>query len=413
MATIPEPSRTSVLLRQAVPAALIGVAAGLMLIGFEGAVHKLEHLVWSTLPSSLGVATESWWWPVGVLGIAGLAVGAVLHLVPGHGGHDPATTGLMAAPISVRDALGMVLASLITLACGVSLGPEAALLGLFSAMLAVVAARRDLPVQGVVTLGMAGLLGALFGAPVGAAFAFVEMTPLAGEELYEKLVPLFVASSTGALSVVLVAGRPQLSIPLSAPRDFIVTDVLSAAVIGILGALAGLVVGEVLRRIYPLAHRIPLVARVTLGGLALGGIAAVSGELVLFSGQAELPELLTLDATGGKLPLLLIGKILSVTIALAVGFRGGKIFPGVFIGVALGVLINGLLPGVPLTLAVGAATVGVVLAFVRFWLLSLLMVALIVGVDVIPLLGVALVAAYLVVRLAPEVLVHTDAEPAG
>ena len=413
MPTIPEPSPASAMLRQAVPAAFIGVAAGLMLIGFEGAVHKLEHLVWSTLPSTLGIATESWWWPVSVLGVAGLAVGAILHLVPGHGGHDPATTGLMAAPISVRDALGMVLASLVTLACGVSLGPEAALLGLFSAVLAVVAARRDLPVQGVVTLGMAGLIGALFGAPVGAAFAFVEMTPLAGEELYEKLVPLFVASSTGALSVVLVAGRPQLAIPLGAPRAFMAVDVVSAAVIGILGALAGLAIGELLRRIYPLALRVPLVARVTIGGLALGAIAAVTGELVLFSGQAELPDLLTLDPTRPELPLLLIGKILSLAIALAVGFRGGKIFPGVFVGVALGVLINGLVPGVPLALAVGAATVGVVLAFVRLWLLSLLMVALIVGIDVVPLLGVALIAAYFVVRQAPEVLVRTEAEPAG
>ena len=59
------------------------------------------------------------------------------------------------------------------------------------------------------------------------------------------------------------------------------------------------------------------------------------------------------------------------------------------------------------------SAIGVVLAFVRLWLLSLLMVALIVGIDVVPLLGVALIAAYFVVRQAPEVLVRTEAEPAG
>jgi hypothetical protein len=54
--------------------------------------------------------------------------------------------------------------------------------------------------------------------------------------------------------------------------------------------------------------------------------------------------------------------------------------------------------------------VGILIAFVRAWFLSLLMVALIVGAEVLPLLGVALLGAYLVAANAPELRVfeHTE-----
>lgn len=408
--SLPKASHRQIAQRLTV-AALIGVAAGLSLLVFEGAVHRVEHLLWDRLPEALDVSTDTRWWMFGVLSVGGLLVGLILHVIPGHGGHDPATEGLMGEPMAIGHVPGLLAAALVTLAFGVSLGPEAPLLGMSTAVLSWLALRRGLDPQGMAALGMAGLLGAMFGAPVGAAFAFVELTPQAGRALYDRLVPLFVASTAGALTVVFVATRPQFLADFGTARDFIAVDLVSAALIGVIGAVVGLLVGSLLRIVYPVAQRLPLVGRLTIGGVALGGLAALGGELVLFSGQRELGELVAgggLDGAldTGDVALVVAAKVLSVVVALAVGFRGGKIFPAVFIGSGLGVLIHALVPGIPLVLACGAAMVGMVLAFTRLWLLTLLLAAMITGFEVLPLLGVALVAAYLVVADRPEVRVH-------
>lgn len=387
-----------------VPAALVGVAAGLALLVFEGAVHLIEHLLWDRLPDSLDGAEGSRWWMFAVLAVGGLVVGVVLRFVPGHGGHDPATEGLMGEPMPIRHVPGLLVAALLTLAFGVSLGPEAPLLGTSTAVLGWLALRRGAEPQGLAALGMAGLLGAMFGAPVGAAFAFIEFVPQAGRALHDRLVPLFVAATAGSLTVVFVATRPQFLADFDAPRAFIAADLVSAALIGVLGAIVGLAIGWALRVVHPLAQRLPVVARLTVGGVALGALAAAAGELVLFSGQRELTELVSdtsLDA--GDVALVTIVKVCSVLVAMAVGFRGGKIFPAVFVGAGLGLVVHALVPGVPMVLACGAAMVGVVLAFTRLWLLTLLLVGMITGIGVVPLLGVALVAAHLVVADRAEV----------
>lgn len=381
-------------------AAIIGALGGLFLIGFEWLAHRLEHLWWHTVPESLAVDPGSTVWLLVVLGLGGLVVGAIVRYFPGGAGHDPATEGLFGEPMAITGVLGLVTAALVSLSIGTSLGPEAPLLGATSAVLAWVAHRRGLPQEGLVSLGIAGLLGAMFGAPVGAAFAFIELVPLAGKALYERLVPLFIASSAGALTIVSLAGRPRFLAPFPAAREFMAIDIVTAAVIGIIGAAAGLVVGMGLRVLHPLAVRIPTVARMTIGGIALAAAASIAGEIVLFSGQREIEVLVGGFAgyTGGELVWIAVLKLLSLVVAVVVGFRGGRIFPAVFVGVAIGAVVHFFIPDIPFALAAGAATVGIVLALIRVWFLTLMLAAMIVGIEWLPVLGVALVAAHLVVQ---------------
>ena len=289
------------------------------------------------------------------------------------------------------------------------MGPEAPLLGVSGAVLAAIATRRNVPPQGLMTLGIAALLGAMFGAPVGAAFAFIELVPASGKLLYEKLFPLLVAASAGALTVTLIATRPRLSAPMPPLRDFLVVDIAFAFVIGAIAAAVGVAFGYLLRVVYPVVSKVPVIARLTLSGAALAAIVVIAGDIVMFSGQREMADLVmgADDMSNGRIVVVTVGKFLALLIAVAVGFRGGRIFPAVFIGMALGVLVHVLIPGIPLTLAAGAAMVGILIAFVRAWFLTLLMVALIVGAQVLPLLGVALLGAYLVVAKAPELRVLT------
>ena len=97
-------------------------------------------------------------------------------------------------------------------------------------------------------------------------------------------------------------------------------------------------------------HRLrnPLVY-VTLGGLVLGLLGAIGGELTLFKGLAQTGELLAdVDGWGiGTLILIAVVKLAALLIAAASGFRGGRIFPAVFIGVTLGLLAHDLLPSMP------------------------------------------------------------------
>lgn len=57
-----------------------------------------------------------------------------------------------------------------------------------------------------------------------------------------------------------------------------------------------------------------------------------------------------------------VAKTAALVIAAACGFRGGRIFPAVFTGVALGLCAHALVDAVPVALAVTCSVLGVLLA---------------------------------------------------
>ena len=86
-----------------------------------------------------------------------------------------------------------------------------------------------------------------------------------------------------------------------------------------------------------------------------------SSSEVLFSGQDALPSLIDSAAgwTVGALVLLVLCKGLAYTPRLSC-FRGGPVFPGMFIGAAGGIALSHL-PGLPMiagaAMGIGAMTV--------------------------------------------------------
>ncbi|MGC5412511.1 ion channel protein, partial [Streptomyces sp. DT225] len=73
-------------------------------------------------------------------------------------------------------------------------------------------------------------------------------------------------------------------------------------------------------------------------------------------------------------------KAAALVIAATCGFRGGRIFPAVFVGVALGLCAHALVDAVPVALAVTCAVLGVLLAVTRLGWLSLFTAA-VLGFD--------------------------------
>src|SRR4029077_15316881 len=76
------------------------------------------------------------------------------------------------------------------------------------------------------------------------------------------------------------------------------------------------------------------------GGPAVGLLAPAPDWLgadsqdVLFSGQASVPNVVAEDSTKIVL-ILIVAKGLAYAVSLGCGFRGGPVFPGIFLGVAV------------------------------------------------------------------------------
>ena len=119
-----------------------------------------------------------------------------------------------------------------------------------------------------------------------------------------------------------------------------------------------------------------------------------------------------LDASA--LLLITVVKLVAVLIAATCGFRGGRIFPMVFVGVAFGLLVNKVAPTVPMSLAIACSVLGFTLVVTRDGWLSLFMGAVMIpGIERLPRLCSALLPAWLVLAGRPEMIIKKASEPAG
>jgi len=117
---------------------------------------------------------------------------------------------------------------------------------------------------------------------------------------------------------------------------------------------------------------------------------------VLFSGQASVPNLVEEDAAGIVL-VLVAAKALAYAICLGCGFRGGPVFPAIFVGIALAMLAVIAFDMSP-TVAVAIGTAAGTVAATRLLFASLFFAALLVGtagLDAVPAAVFAAVAAWL------------------
>jgi H+/Cl- antiporter ClcA len=402
--------------------AIVGVPIAALAYFFLKAVAELQQYVFVTLPSDPGFHGEPVWWPLPWLALSGLLVALAIHALPGTGGHEPADGFKTSGVVPAKELPGIFLAALATLSLGPVLGPEAPLIALGSAVAVVLMrlVKRDAAPMASVVIGAAGSFAAvstLLGSPLTGAFLLMEVAGLGGPMLGVVLAPGLVAAGVGSLIFVGLDkwtgfGTFSLAIPniphFGSPD---VAEFLWAIGIG----LAAAVLGAVIRRLALMLR--PIVARrrvmfTPVVGLAIGGLAILFGEAtgkgsseVLFSGQDALPTLIehATAYTAGALVLLVVCKGLAYSASLS-SFRGGPVFPGLFIGAALGIALSHL-PGLPLVAGVGMGIGAMSVAMLRLPLTSVLLPTLVLqadGLALMPLVIVAVVVAYVAVaRLTP------------
>ncbi|MFI1533511.1 ion channel protein [Streptomyces anandii] len=397
------------------PALVVGVGASLLLLLVTGLAGRLQEVLWGDLPDALGIGPYSVTWMLIMLTATGVMVGLVVWKVPGHAGPDPATLGLAAAPIPPVVAPGLLLAAILMLAGGPSLGPENPVI-MVNVSLAFWLGRRLLPrLPGPLwpLLAEAATIGALFGTPVAAALVISEA--LAGRPargaLWDNVFAPLAAGAAGAMTTTLLA-HPVFDLrmpPVSGPRW---SDTLAALVIASLAALLGLTAVYAFPHVHRVFSRLghPMLA-LPLGGLVLGLLGALGGRLTLFKGLSEVEELARNPGgwTAGQFVTMAVVKLAAMLVAASCGFRGGRIFPSVFIGAAFGLGAHALVPSVPEAVGVAAGVLGMLLAVTRQGWVSLFTAAVLVASPtILALLCVASLPAWLLVTGRPQMQLKED-----
>lgn len=376
------------LVRALVLAVLIGVPVSLLALGFVWLVGEATSLVWADLPRWLGFSGDlPWWFIVLVPTLGGVAV-ALARRLPGHAAHGPLDG--FARHTDPRQLPGILLAALLTLACGAILGPEAPLLALGTALGLLLATRAPDPVQGMSSAaGGFAAFSALLGNPLVTAILLLEAT--AGSVSSITLLPGLAASGVGFLVFTGVgdwAGvdLPSFTVPgLPAYTSVSWDDLAWGMLVAVAAAVVALLALAAGKQVASRAGRFPLLVTVPAAGLVVGVIGAVwvaaTGQdpaTVLFSGESAIPAVVA--ETGADTVLLLVVlKAVGYAVSLGSGFRGGPIFPALFLGVAVGVLGGLVLPGLDTTPAVAAGMAAAAAAAMRLPFAAAALSLLLVG----------------------------------
>jgi chloride channel protein, CIC family len=401
-------------LRLVAVGALIGLPAAALAAVFLAFVHDLEHWLWDDLPDALGVSSPPWYLVIGLPVAGACLVVLARRFLPGDGGHPP-LRGIGGGAVPVVNGPGIALAAIGTLSFGAVLGPEAPLiaLGAVVGMVFTPFARADEKGKAVLaTAGSFSAISALFGGPIVGGMLMVEAGLGMGAALLPVLLPGFVAAAVGYVLFVGLGdwgglSTQGLAVPdLPAYTGTHISDLIIAVVVGVVAAVIISVVRRgagAIAREGPRRFGMPLL--LIGGGLAVGLIAQVADWLgadsqeVLFSGQSAIPAVAA--TTSAKiLLLLLVAKAVCYAISLGCGFRGGPVFPAIFVGVAVAEFAHAWFDVSP-TLAVAAGAAAGMAAGTRLLITSALFASLLVGtadVAAVPAAVLAAAAAWLTMQ---------------
>ncbi|MFI0980974.1 ion channel protein [Streptomyces sp. NPDC021093] len=403
------------------PALVVGVGCSLLFLAVSEVAEQLQEVLWADLPDALGIGGYSAPWTILMLTLTGVLVGLVVWKAPGHAGPDPATLGLGdEEPLRLRVVPGLLVANALMLAGGPSLGPEGPIIAANVALAFWLGAKTvpKAPGRMWVSLATAATLGALFGTPVAAALVVSEALagrpmPVKGS-LWDNLFGPLLAAAAGALTTTLVAS-PSFGLGLPAFGRPGWADLLAAVLV----ACAAAALGMVAVRLFPYVHRVfrklrhPMLM-LPLGGLVLGLLGALGGRLTLFKGLHEVGELAA-DPDGrsaGQFAVLAVVKLAALLIAASCGFRGGRIFPAVFVGTAFGLCAHALVPGVDPSVGIAAGVLGMLLAITRQGWISLFTAAVLVSSPaILALMCIASLPAWLVVTGRPQMQLTENGAP--
>jgi len=405
--------------------AIIGVLAGGGVVLFLAVEHQLQKLFWTTVPDQLGGTPG--WWVFTVLVAGAVGVWAALKL-PGHGGHRPLDgLGFNIGPSAIGS---VVVAALLSLSIGAVVGPEAPLMAVGSAIAGFVAMRAAPAVQQVLMLaGAAAAITMILGNPMVSAVLILEGAALKGSPGGKKvmlgILPVLVAMGFGYLIQVGVGdwngvGQSQLAVPgLPVYNAVQGIDLLLSFAVGIVTAAFAVFAVEAgtayqNRVKHPLTGLVLAAVIVAGAAVATRAITGQGVDVILFSGQVAVPTVLGITSVGTLL-VIAFAKTLAYTVSLGAGFRGGMVFPAVYLGTVVGVGAALLVSGASSSPLVAAGIAAAVAAVLRLPFTGVLLALLLCAGAGLSVTTPAIIGAVLGVlfRVVADTRLHRDeAQPA-
>lgn len=383
----------------------LAVAAVVGMLAYLAIMEALTGLLWERLPAWL-----PWGLPAGLLTVAiatlgGLLVGLTLHYLGGQPGKSLQAELGQEGRVSYQGLLGLIVAAIVGLASGASLGPEGPLAHMGGGFGTWLADRLKYSVQKSRILAVSGIsavFGAFLATPLGGAFMSLEFTGLLAFPIYANLVAATVTALIGYLIFVRVAGTPFVGLLRFEEVPEVGLWMLGAAVLlGLLGVVMAFVFKLINESTKRLVARLPqqIVLKTTLGGLGFGLVGALL-PLSLFSGEEALLTVIERGAElgVGMLLVLAVVKLFTMSLCLHSGFPGGFVFPVLFSAGTLGVAIHLVFPFVPLSVVVAGLMAGMGGAVMRMPFTIILFLTVLTQPELLPVLIIAAFTGFLTAR---------------
>lgn len=347
-------------------------------------------------------------WVIIVMAVCGLLAGLVIHFIG-----DPGEIHLIVnnirfnkGKLDPKNNPSMVLSSLLCVASGGSLGPEAPLVqvtGSTGTWLAKLFRLKGEELRSLSIAGMASGFTALFGAPLGGSLFSLEILHHKhAVEYYRAVIPALVASCFSYIVFALI-----IHLGLGAVWDLSAYEysglfdfgyAILFAIVGTFVAWVFIYCTKFFKKIFD-RRTLPIYLKTFIGGILLGVIAYYF-PLTQYFGHHEINELL-----GKELPItlmfgILVFKIIAIAITVTSGWRGGFIIPLFFVGATLGLIIHHFLPSTNLTLAIISCMAAINACATRTPMSTTILLATLTGFSyLIPILFASLTGYFLAPRI--------------
>lgn len=397
--------------------AVVGLIVSVGAWAFLTLVPWTQDRLFVDLPEVLGFSGAPWWWPIPVLIVAGTLTALAIVRMPGGGGGIPAD-GFSAGLTEPSVLPGVLLAALATLGFGLVLGPSSPViaLGMGLGLFLVRRVGKDAPdnVQQVVAVaGGFAALAMVFSNPIVAAIVVIEAAGIGGAMAPLIVLPGLVAAGIGSLVYLGMGELTGLStaayalspVRLESLDTLSLSEVAWAIPLAVVCGALGVAVVTLGQRTQRLVTRnqfiwLPIIGVVVaLLAILFAQITGQSELAILFSGSRALDPLLTQADTLAVATVAWLMLFKAGAWMLSMGsFRGGPVFPAIFVGVIAGLLASNL-PGLSMSAAVPITVAATVVAVLRLPL-SAAVIAMVMtgsaGLTAIPLIIVGMAAAYVV-----------------
>lgn len=386
-------------------ALIAGILCGLVSTAFYLVLKLGFALLWGTDPSKVSITNWAHLYPYipFVTAFGGLLVGLSVKCFGATGGVADAVAELHRhGRLSDRFLPGMALASGLSLLFGSSAGPESPMIDINGGLGSWLAARLNLPADAtrILTLcGMAAGMGAFFESPLGATLFVLEVPHRRSVEFYEAIIPALISAAAGFTLFRVITGTTiGGSYTFPAYHRLHPEDIGFAIFIGIIGAAVGTLfvfLDRQIQRWLAPYRQYPLILIVGVGFLI--GLIALIHPITLFYGERQIEEIIeVVDRYSiGILLSVAFFKLITLSLCVRGGFRGGVIFPLFFVGACVGMAVHQALPNTPLTVALVCMMSATTVVVTKTPLGLAVILTIISHTTMLPLITMATLTSYL------------------